>query len=62
LGIAAQPDPKISGSGCQPDAVLFCSVLGLVRPYTAVLGPAGQQDPTLLLCLEVFWAWLDSQT
>jgi len=36
--------------------------LGVAQPNPTLLGAAGQQDPTLLLLLEVFWAWLSSQT
>jgi hypothetical protein len=39
----------------------FLSVLGLVQLDPTLLGPARQQDPTLLLCLEVFWVWLGNQ-
>ena len=46
--MALQPNHKIGGSGQQPDPTL--------------LGAAGLQDPTLLLILEVFWAWLGSHT
>jgi len=36
--------------------------LGVAQPDPTLLGVVEQQDPTLLLLLEVFCAWLSGQT